>query len=467
MSDEGDVPGEVPENSVFDNVVFWVGYAIGFLPWLALFFSQWKRSLFPCAWLEELCGEKESPAGLRGKLKFIVMPGALSLFMNLVLWITMLPASFEWDTFPKFCVTPRTFRGLMNIHQMCWNHFGFLHFANNNFCVWTLGPLVLTYGRRTFVSSIFFINFVGGFILWLSAPGETCTAGFSGVLFGWFGALSLALFLECPPKWWRVLLLLIVGGFLGGNFYSEVAGGDDEEGTSWHGHLIGFCMGLVYSFLRFYRKWFLFVGLENRVRPLDGKTTFCQACGRLIKEFSLAIKAGGIDTWEFIRCRPPQDLQDVPAVAKATPAESKLFPPSSSPMPAAVGAASDLEVSTSVVPLQFSAPAASTEAQAVPAAAPAPAPAPRGRAPTTGSTGSGVAGNPFGERTPASKVTRPSDASGAGNPFGECASRPSDTSAEGNPFATPRHSENAGDGGPSVGSPPTGTSGNKANEQTI
>merc|ERR1719329_1487996 len=214
-------------------------------------------------------------------------------------------------------------------------------------------------------------------------------------------------------------------------------------------------MGLVYSFLRFYRKWFLFVGLENRVRPLDGKTTFCQAFGRLMKEFCSAIKAGGIDTWEFMRCRPPLDLPEVQAVAKAKPAESKSSPSSSSPAPAAVGAASDLEVSTSVVPPQLSVPAASAEAQAEPAMAEAAC----GRAPTTGSAGSGVAGNPFGEGTPASKATRPSDASGAGNPFAESASRPSDTSAAGNPFATPRHSENFGNSGPSVRSPPTGTSG--------
>jgi len=292
---------------VFDWIVSAVGFLIGLLPWFALFLCQWKRSLFAMQWLDEVIGREHNTPGLQGKLKYLVLPGALSLWMNVVLFITMIPSQMlSWTSFPRFCIVPRTAGGLLQLHQAVFHHFGFTHYAMNNFALWTLGPLVLSYNRRIFTASLFFIGIVGNIFLWLFGPNATCTAGFSGVIFGWFGLLSAGLFLECPPRWWRVLLLIIVGFFLGATFYDEVFSGDDDEGVSWHGHAIGFFCGLVFAYLRFRRNWFLCEGLEDRVRPCDGsKPTFCTSVRRLGTETRLGMRAACTDIARIFTCKGP------------------------------------------------------------------------------------------------------------------------------------------------------------------
>lgn len=290
--------------SALDEVVFWLGSVIGVVPWLVLFLAQWKRSIIPCSFLDDAFGKLDNPPGLRGRLKFVLFPGCLCLYMNLVLWLTTLPANVHWNTFPKFCVVPRTFKGFFGIYQSGFHHGSFMHFAGNNFGVWTLGPLMVSYNRRTFVSSLFFINGLGGFLLWLAGPDDHCIVGFSGIVYGWFGCLTLALFAECPPKWYRIVLLVIVGIYLGPDFYTEVVSGDDEEGTSWHGHAYGFFAGLFYAYLRFRRKWFLLEGLEDGIRPIGHPDpSICQALRRLALALIEGVRDGCADIGNICRCK--------------------------------------------------------------------------------------------------------------------------------------------------------------------
>jgi len=298
-----------------DTILVGVGYFVGWAPWFLLFLSQWKRNLLPCVYFDEIFGKTENPPGLRGTLKYMVIIGGLALWMNFVMWISLVPSQvFKWQSFPRFCIIPRTFKGFLMIHHSCWHHLDFMHFGSNNFGLWTLGPLIMSYNRRTFFSSTFFTGVFGGFLLWLCGPAQQCIMGFSGILFGWFGVMAIGLFLECPPRLWRVAILLIVGFVLGGSFMTEVIKGDDQEGVSWHGHFYGFISGLIYGYLRFRRNWFLCVGFEDRVRPLgNDNRSFLTCLGDLLAEFFGRIRASGQDICDILRCRPPADEAEAEA----------------------------------------------------------------------------------------------------------------------------------------------------------
>eukprot|EP00929_Paragymnodinium_shiwhaense_P077708 TRINITY_DN40059_c0_g1_i1.p1 TRINITY_DN40059_c0_g1~~TRINITY_DN40059_c0_g1_i1.p1 ORF type:complete len:335 (-),score=47.60 TRINITY_DN40059_c0_g1_i1:549-1553(-) len=310
---------------ILNDVVIGVGYVLGWTPWVVLFFCAWKRSILPFAWADELLGEKDSSPGIRGKLKYVMFPGGLSLYMNLLLWGTIVPPQvLQWDSFPKFCVLPRHWTGLLHVNQACWHHANFMHYGSNNLYLWTLGPLVLSYNRRTFVFSLFFIGILGNFVLWLVGPDNTCILGFSTVIFGWFGMLTIALPLECPPRWWRLVLLLIVGFFLGTSFYKEVFGGDDQEGISWHAHVIGFAHGIVFGYLRFRRGWFQRDGFEDRIRPLGEKMSFLDLVSRLGSELVYSVMDSAVDVANICCCKGPGPR---PSGAPETSGASHMPPP--------------------------------------------------------------------------------------------------------------------------------------------
>mmetsp|Transcript_41959 Transcript_41959/g.115746 ORF Transcript_41959/g.115746 Transcript_41959/m.115746 type:complete len:366 (-) Transcript_41959:212-1309(-) len=318
--------------SLFDDIILAIGYVLGWAPWIALFLCAWKRNILPLKWADQVFGETESTPGIRGVLKYLVIPGAMSLGMNIILWVTLVPPDMlQWKSFPRFCIVPRTVRGLFQVHQACWHHLDFMHYSMNNFCLWTLGPLVLSYNRRTFVASVFFIGLVGGFVLWLLGPSNTCIVGFSGVLFGWFGLILAALPLECPPKWWRLLLLIVVFFFLASTFMREVIGGDDDKRVSWHGHAIGFLSGVLFGYLRFRRGWFLCEGLEDRVRPANGVNSLCTALGALARELARGSREGAADLWDMVRCRPP------PPRSGSIPRAAASSAPTGDPPPQKVG----------------------------------------------------------------------------------------------------------------------------------
>merc|ERR1711879_502219 len=161
--------------------------------------------------------------------------------------------------------------------------------------------------RRTFVSATFFTGIVGGFLLWLFGPSNTCIVGFSGVLFGWFGVLTVGFFLECPPKWWRLVMMSVVGFIMGGTFLVEVLSGDDQEGVSWHGHFLGFLSGVIYGVLRFRRQWFLCHGFEDRVRPLGSQASLVSSVSMLMRELCGRLRASAVDIGDACRCQPPRE----------------------------------------------------------------------------------------------------------------------------------------------------------------
>lgn len=306
-------------------VVALVAWAfVGVIPWTVLFLVAFKRSLCPCRWSDEVYGEDEGNVAFKGKLKYFVIIGAMTVYMNAVLWISLIPGQlFRWESFPPVCIVPRSGWGVLALHSACWHHFSFLHFANNNFCTWTLGPLLLSYNRRTFVSATFFTGLVGDAFVWIAAPSNTCHAGFSVVLFGWFAVLTVAFFLECPPKWWRLLLLIVVAGFLGASFYEEVIKGDITPGISWHGHAGGFGAGLLYGFLRFGRGWYECEGLEDRVRPRGSGATCRQVLVNLCKEAGAGLWESAADLLACFTCRGPKPKgwaqhSDSPPVGPAT-----------------------------------------------------------------------------------------------------------------------------------------------------
>eukprot|EP00928_Gymnodinium_smaydae_P032343 TRINITY_DN23452_c0_g1_i1.p1 TRINITY_DN23452_c0_g1~~TRINITY_DN23452_c0_g1_i1.p1 ORF type:complete len:320 (+),score=40.07 TRINITY_DN23452_c0_g1_i1:109-1068(+) len=251
----------------------------GLIPWVLAFLACWKRSIYGCGLLDRVFGESKNPQYLKEKNKYFLFLGFL------IAWCLLCTIMGYMGV--QLGIVPRSIYGFLNIHQAVFMHAGFAHFGSNMGAVVTLGPLVMGYNRRTFVSSIFFIGLLEGIIYWIVGPGNVQVVGLSGVLFGWFGFLTIALVLECPPVWWRVILLLLAGYFLGQSFYLEILSGDDQEGVSYWGHVLGFIVGLLFGYLKFRRNWFEFASFEDEVRPLGTSPGICfclkQCCALLFR----------------------------------------------------------------------------------------------------------------------------------------------------------------------------------------
>lgn len=314
--------------SVIGNIIIrLLGWVLGWIPWFALVLAAFKRSIFPVWWVDILFGRHESPAGLRGKLKYPIILGACTLYINLVLWAVLIPREIlGWESFPTFCVEPRTGWGLLAIHQASWHHSSFVHLGSNGLGLCLLGPPVMRHGRRCFASATLCVSLVGYWLLWLLGPDGICYAGFSLVPFGWLGValageLSSMLLpsgehsaIQAPMPW-RVGVACLILAFLGISVHARLIKDDDVPGVSWIGHACGFVSGVVYGYFHFRRGWFLRPGLEDRVRPLqyldeeedddDEDASVCRALVAIVRELLQGFCDGAADLKDALLCKPP------------------------------------------------------------------------------------------------------------------------------------------------------------------
>lgn len=267
------------DSATIHDVIKWAVRVLAFfyswIPWGIFFMLAFDGSIIPLKSFDEVFGSAGKVASfLDGMQVYIILPALLCVYMSIILWLYQFPPRIGWETFPAFCVLPRNWFGLLNIHQAPWLHYSHSHYAQSNFTLWVVAPTLLSCGRRTFVFSTFFSSFVGYSAYWCFGKNTSCVAGLSPVYCGWLGTLTVSCFVTCPPNWKRLLVTVIALAFVSYRFsvvWWEYD--DDDSGENKLAYITGFVSGIIFGVMHFGTqrfnnkgKWGHYEGYEKMAR---------------------------------------------------------------------------------------------------------------------------------------------------------------------------------------------------------
>jgi membrane associated rhomboid family serine protease len=134
---------------------------------------------------------------------------------------------------------PRELHALPGILISPFLHGSLSHFFSNIITLCLFSFLMLQYGNKRFGQVSLWIIVVSGILVWLFAR-SAMHVGVSGLIYGYFGYLLLAGFLNGRVK--LLLISLLVGFFYGGLIWGVMP---QQTFVSWESHLFGFMAGLA------------------------------------------------------------------------------------------------------------------------------------------------------------------------------------------------------------------------------
>lgn len=242
---------EVPPtfDEVLEGFARTVVYFLGFAAWLLVFLLAWEGSIVPGERCEALFGAANKPhPGLGDGTKNVVISALLSAYLSVVMWLCGLPPEVRWRNVPNFCVQPRTWYGLVSIHHAPFHHTSRRGYTVSSFALWLVTPLVVSYGKRTFAFSFFFIAFVSYFFAWLVLPGDECACGLGPVLSGWMVVVLFGLPFQ-PLKVWRVVAVVFVVPYVVMSIVDAVQ--TPTTGESALVHYVAMAAGGLFAILHF------------------------------------------------------------------------------------------------------------------------------------------------------------------------------------------------------------------------
>lgn len=161
----------------------------------------------------------------------------LALVVGLLWLIEIIDSALLDSQLQTGGIHPRQIAGLDGILWAPLLHSGFGHLASNTMPFVALGWLVALRGQRHVAIVTLATALGGGFLTWLLAGGQN-HIGASGIVFGYFGALMTAAWLERRPS---VLAPALVAIFLYGTM---LVGLVPQDEISWEGHLFGMLAGV-------------------------------------------------------------------------------------------------------------------------------------------------------------------------------------------------------------------------------
>ncbi len=178
--------------------------------------------------------------------------GVVAAFVGL-LWVIEIVDVVGGGDLDRYGIEPRSEDGLVGIALAPLLHSGWTHLEANSVPLLVLGLIVAVVSAARFFAVLAWAWVVGGFGVWLVAPGNTVTVGASGLVFGLLAYLLVVGFLERRA----VGILVSVGVFLlyGGVLLGVLPG---QPGVSWQGHLFGAAGGVLAAY-----------HLASRRRPRD------------------------------------------------------------------------------------------------------------------------------------------------------------------------------------------------------
>jgi membrane associated rhomboid family serine protease len=134
---------------------------------------------------------------------------------------------------------PRYVPGLKGIILGPFVHGSLQHYFSNIIPLCIFSYLLLQYGLKRYLQVTIWIMLITGLLVWLFARPAT-HIGVSGVIYGYFGYLVLAGFLNGKVK--LIIISILVAFFYGGLIFGILP---SSPFVSWESHLFGFIAGLA------------------------------------------------------------------------------------------------------------------------------------------------------------------------------------------------------------------------------
>ncbi|MBN8456648.1 MAG: rhomboid family intramembrane serine protease [Verrucomicrobia bacterium] len=149
----------------------------------------------------------------------------------------------RWLELDRFGIRPRQTGWLPGILLAPFLHAGWAHLAANSIPFLVLGLLVSGHGEGRFWGVTAGIVVLGGLGVWLIGKSGTVHVGASGLIFGYFGYLVAAGWVERSLA--AVLQAVIVVALYGSILWGVLP---TRAGVSWEGHLCGLLAGIAIAF---------------------------------------------------------------------------------------------------------------------------------------------------------------------------------------------------------------------------
>lgn len=172
----------------------------------------------------------------------ILVPICAVLFIWLVYWIEI---KFDYN-FNSYGIFPQKLRGLKGVLFSPFIHGSTSHLFNNSVPLFVLLGFLFFFYRKVAIKVLVIGSLLTGLLTWSYAR-NSYHIGASGIVYLLF---SFIFFSGILRKHYRLVALSLIVVFLYGGLIWYVF--PIKEGVSWEGHLSGFLVGLLLTFL--YRK---------------------------------------------------------------------------------------------------------------------------------------------------------------------------------------------------------------------
>ena len=172
--------------------------------------------------------------------RLLLFPFLFVLIMWGVYWL-------DWTYYLQayqYGVYPRSWSGLKGILFSPWIHGDLEHLYNNSIAVFVLLTFLNYFYRQQFSKIVISGYFLSGLGIWLFAR-ESYHIGASGLT---YVLISFLFFKGMRTKYYRLVALSLVVVVLYGQSVWYMFP-DVKQGISWEGHLSGFIVGMILSYV--------------------------------------------------------------------------------------------------------------------------------------------------------------------------------------------------------------------------
>jgi len=164
------------------------------------------------------------------------------LFIFIIWFVYWVEIRFELN-FTKAGIFPRSLSGLKGVFLSPFIHSNTNHLFNNSVPLFVLLAFLIYFYRSVYLKVLLFGGVLSGFLTWIIAR-EAYHIGASGIVYLLF---SFVFFSGIIKKQFQLVAVSLIVIFLYGSMVWYVF--PIKEGVSWEGHLSGFLVGLLFSFV--------------------------------------------------------------------------------------------------------------------------------------------------------------------------------------------------------------------------
>lgn len=176
---------------------------------------------------------------LKGSNSLFLIPLSFVILIWLVYWVEI---KFGFN-FNKYGVFPRTLKGVRGVILSPFIHSDTSHLFNNSIPLFVLSSILFFFYNKVADKVLIYGGLLTGILTWLIAR-EAHHIGASGIVYLLF---SFTFFSGIIKKHFRLIAVSLVIIFLYGSMVWYVL--PIKEGMSWEGHLSGFLIGSIFSFI--------------------------------------------------------------------------------------------------------------------------------------------------------------------------------------------------------------------------